>query len=90
MIIDSKFKLREAAGEFYVMIQGTQTGQHSMVVALNETSVYLWNKLADHPFELPDVTHLLTQQYMVDDATASADAQCWIDALKQYDIIVND
>lgn len=89
MIIDPKFKLREAAGEYYVMVQGTQTGTSSNVVAFNETSVYLWNKLVDRPFELSDVAYLLMQQYIVDEVTASADAQCWIDALKQFDIIVN-
>lgn len=89
MIIDPKIKLREAAGEFYVMVQGAQTGTNSKVVAFNETSVYLWNKLVNRPFELTDVTHLLMQQYIVDEDTASTDAQCWIDALKQFDIIVN-
>lgn len=87
MIINPKFKLRETAGEYYIMVQGAQAGDTSRVVSLNETSVYLWFALQQRQFELEDVVQLLLDQYVVDAATALQDARTWLQQLNSFGVL---
>lgn len=87
MRINSKYKVRNVADENIILVQGRDPGDMSTVVALNDTSLYLWNELVGHDFELDDVTRLLVDRYEVDEATARADAEKWVAALKQNNIL---
>lgn len=87
MRINSKYKVRNVADENIILVQGRDPGDMSTVVALNDTSLYLWNELVGHDFELDDVTRLLVDRYEVDEATARADAEKWVATLKQNNIL---
>lgn len=87
MRINSKYKVRNVADENIILVQGRDPGDMSTVVALNDTSLYLWNELVGHDFELDDVTRLLVDRYEVEEATARADAEKWVATLKQNNIL---
>ena len=87
MKILSKFKVRHLADEDIVLLQGRNPGDMTTVISLNPTSLYLWNELLGRDFELADVSRLLLDRFDVDEATATADAQKWVDTLKQHNII---
>ena len=57
------------------------------VIALNDTSLFLWNRLEGRDFVPDDVTRLLVDNYEVDNATASADALKWVGMLQQNNIL---
>lgn len=87
MKILPKYKVRRVADENIVLVQGANPGDMTTVVALNETSLYLWNSLCGRDFELADVVSLLTERYDVDKATAEKDAHQWVETLNQNAIL---
>ncbi|MBP5190079.1 MAG: PqqD family protein [Bacteroidales bacterium] len=87
MKIKSKYKVRQVADENIVLVQGRNPGDMSTVIALNETSLYLWNNLRDREFEQADVVRLLTERFDVDETTAAKDASEWIQTLRDNSIL---
>lgn len=69
------------------MVQGRNPGDMTTVIALNETSLYLWNNLYGKEFEQGDVAKLLTERYDVDEATAMKDSSEWIVTLQEHNIL---
>ena len=88
MKISPKYKVRKVADENIVLIQGSTPGDMTTVIALNETSLYLWNELSGHDFEIRDVVGLLEENYDVDGATALRDATEWVETLKKNNILL--
>ena len=60
MKIDARYKVREMAGEHVVIMQGRYGADMTRVVALNETSLFLWNALEDRDFDIAEAARLLT------------------------------
>lgn len=88
MKILPKYKVRNVAGENVVLVQGRNPGDMTTVIALNETSLYLWNELQGRDFETDDVVRLLTGRYDVDEAQACKDGKEWIATLRDHCILV--
>ena len=88
MTISPKYKVRNVSGEDIVLIQGRNPGDLTTVIALNETSLYLWNQLKGRDFEIADVCNLLTDRYDVDESTALVGANDWISTLKKHNILI--
>ncbi len=87
MRINPRYKVRKVADENIVLVQGANAGDMTTVIALNETSLYLWNALFGRDFTIADVTNLLVERYEVDSETASKDASNWIETLKNNKIL---
>lgn len=88
MQINPQYKVRNVVDENVVMVQGKNAGDMTTVVALNDTSLYLWNSLSGREFELSDVVSLLTDKYDVEHDRATADAESWIDTMRQNNLII--
>ncbi len=88
MILNPKIKLRETAGEHYILVQGAAAGDTSRVVAFNATALFLWNALQGRHFTLLDVQQLLLQHYEVDDVTARRDAAAWLQQMQEMGAIL--
>ena len=88
MHILQKYKVRQVSGENIVLIQGSHPGDMTRVIALNDTSLYLWNNLYDRDFSIEDIVSLLMEKYDVNDTTARADASEWVKTLKEHNIVV--
>ncbi len=87
MKLDAKYKVREMAGEHIIVMPGSYGVDMTRVVALNPTSLYLWNALQGKEFEAADVAYLLVTEYDVDTETARRDAEKWIEQLRTCGII---
>lgn len=87
MKIKRKFKVHNVAGENVVLVQGRNPGDLTSVIALNGVSLFLWNELWDKDFNRNQLIALLTDNYEVDETTAAADADKWIETLKGKGIL---
>ena len=87
MKIDSKVKVRNIAGENVVIMQGRLGADLTRIIQLNGSSQWLLEQLAEREFEVADVVALLTSRYDVDEQTATADAQKWVDQLRKHKMI---
>ena len=65
MRIKEEYKVREMAGEHIVVMQGRYGVDMTKVIALNETSLWLWNRLQGREFGTDDVRDLLLGEYDV-------------------------
>lgn len=87
MKIKKEYVVQGIASEHIVVVQGEIGVDMTKVIALNETSAWLWEELADTDFQAEDVAHLLCSRYSVDEPTALADAHKWIESLKECNAI---
>lgn len=87
MKIDSKYKVRELAGERVIVVQGTYGADMTRLVALNDSSFYLWEALRGRDFATDDVVALLLERYDVDEPTARRDAEAWTARLAECGIL---
>lgn len=81
MKIKEGFKVRNIAGENVIVSIGKLNVDFTKVVALNETSLWLWEQLQGKEFTADDAARLLTERYDVEPDRALADAGKWIDTL---------
>ncbi len=77
MKIDSKFQIREMAGEHVIVQPGHLGVDMTRIISLNATSLFLWQELHDKEFTAEDAARLLSENYNVDAATALRDAEAW-------------
>lgn len=81
------YKVREIAGEHVVIMQGRFGVDMTRVIALNESSLLLWNELQGKEFSVEDVKQVLLDNYEVEEATAARDAEAWIAKLAECNLI---
>ena len=85
MKLKDGFILREVAGEQVVIPSGDSLDLN-MMITLNDTGATLWKKLEEGA-ELADLTAALLAEYEVDEATARADLDEFLDYLGQLSLL---
>lgn len=70
----SGFVLRQVCGENVIVAEGKENIDFSSIIAMNESSAYLWNKIREDNFTPETMATMLTEEYEIDNATALADA----------------
>lgn len=70
----SGFVLRQVCGENVIVAEGKENIDFSSIIAMNESSAYLWNKIGEDTFTSETMATMLTEEYEIDNATALADA----------------
>lgn len=88
MKINEKMKIRNVAGENIVIMPSDDAADMTKVVALNESSLLLYNQLKGREFSLDDAVQLLLDNYDVDEATARKDAEAWLADMRKHRLIV--
>lgn len=88
MRINEKMKIRNVAGENIVVMPSDDAADMTKVVALNESSLLLYNQLKGRKFSLDDAVQLLLDNYDVDEATAHKDAEAWLADMRKHRLIV--
>ena len=68
MKISEKFKVREMAGEHVIIMPGRCGADMTRILALNDSSLYLWEALGGKDFTTGDAAALLLERY---------DVACW-------------
>ncbi|MEG1555064.1 MAG: PqqD family protein [Rikenellaceae bacterium] len=87
MEIKRDYKVRTIAGQNIVISYGELNVSMTKVISLNDTSLYLWNKLFGKSFELEDVVSALLDEYEVEPSQASKDAANWISLLQKAGLL---
>lgn len=87
MKIADKYKVREVAGQYVVIIQGKYGVDMTKIISLNETSLFLWNAFAGKDFTCDDAASALVEEYGIDRERAEKDAQAWCDKLKECGLL---
>ncbi|MBQ9138524.1 MAG: PqqD family protein [Alistipes sp.] len=87
MKFKKEYKVREIAGEHVIIKQGRFGADMTRVIALNASSLLLWNELQGREFEAEDVANILTENYEVDATTAATDAAAWVAKLAECGLI---
>ena len=80
MKISEKFKVREMAGEHVIIMPGRCGADMTRILALNDSSLYLWEALGGKDA-------LLLERYDVDEATAQRDAGAWAAKLAECGVL---
>ena len=88
MKIKEGFLLKEIAGSYVVVPVGEKLVDFQMMVTLNETGAFLWEKLANDITEEELVAALLGE-YDVDEQTAKKDVSEFIKKLNEKEILAN-
>ena len=81
------YKVREIAGENVIIKQGRFGADMTRVIALNQTSLLLWNQLQGVEFEVKDVAKILLDNYEVGASVAAADAAQWVTKLQECELV---
>jgi hypothetical protein len=81
------FKLRNVCGEHVVVAEGIENIDFSKIISMNESSAYLWEKIAGREFTAEDLSELLLEEYDVDEITAIIDAKAVIKQWAEAGII---
>jgi hypothetical protein len=84
--IKSGYVLREVAGNIVVVPIGEATLNLNGMITLNETSKMLWKLLEDGADE-DSLTAAVLSEYDVDEQTARADVQAFIEKLRERKIV---
>lgn len=86
MKIKDGFVLKAIAGSYMVVPLGSQVTQFGSIIKLSETGAFLWDKLSVD-VEKSELVSALTGEYDVDESTASADIDKFIEKLKTSDLL---
>ena len=87
MKIESKYKVRDIAGEKMIILQGTFGADMTKIISLNESAELLFNKLVGREFTMEDAAAVLTDNYEVEAEVALADATKWVESMADYGVI---
>lgn len=85
MKIKEGYILRNVAGSFVVVPVGEATLEFNGMMNLNETGAFLFEKMIDG-ISREDLIKALTDEYDVDEKTASEDVDTFIEKVKAQDL----
>lgn len=85
MKLKDGFILREVAGEHVVLSVGGEMNLNGMI-SLNDTGCTLWKRL-EQEAQISDLTAALLAEYEVDEQTAQAAAERFVEKLKELDLL---
>ena len=87
MRIKPNFELRDICNQKVIIAQGLENIDFNKIIALNESSAYLWQQIVDKSFTEADLVKLLCETYEVDEATATKDIKNFIKTLRELNLI---
>ena len=87
MKINHNYKLREIAGETIVVNQGTTNVNMTRIISLNASARLLYQRLVEQEFTVEDAAKVLMDTYGIGNERALADAEKWVESLKQCGVI---
>jgi len=88
MKIDKRKKVRTVANENIVIMNDGATADMTRVVALNESSMLLYEALKDRDFTADEAVSVLMEHYEVDEPTARKDVDEWIMSMREQGLIM--
>lgn len=89
MRLNDKYSLREVAGEKVIIQQGRSGVDMTKIISLNPSAEFLWTHFLGQSFTQEDVAASLVEEYSIDPALASADAQKWIAQMRELSLVID-
>ena len=86
MKIKEGFLLRKIASQTMVVAVGQASKEFNGIIRLNPTGEFLWEKLQSD-VTVDELVDAMTAEYDIDEATARADIESFIDTLKGANIL---
>lgn len=87
MKLKEGFVLRKVADTYVVVAVGAEAKKHNVMITLNETGGLLWEKLSEGA-EKKVLVDAILEVYDIDEATASADVDRFIEKVNSEGLIV--
>lgn len=84
--IKNGFMIRKIGGQVMAVPTGKMTSEIHGMIALSESGELLWNAL-ENGASVDALADILTENYEVDRATALADAEKFVDGLKNQGVL---
>ena len=84
---NSDFMLRDIAGEVVLVPTGQATQKFNGLITLNEVAAFIWKNL-DEAGTREQLVKMILDEFEVDQKTAEADVDGFINALKEQEMIV--
>ena len=81
------YKVRNIAGESVVIMQGRFGADMTRVIALNSTSLLLWEKLQGIDFTVETVKDILLENFDIPEDIAAHDAEAWVEKLRECNLV---
>lgn len=82
------FLLKSVCGEKFLIAGGEENIDFSNLIALNESSAYLWDNISEgQEFDAKTLSALLCKEYDIDEQTALNDAATLIESMSAAGII---
>ena len=81
------FNLRNICGEYIIVAEGESNIDFSNIISMNESSAFLWKNIQGKEFTCEDLVKLLTDEYEVDETTASKDVTALVETLNRKFLI---
>lgn len=86
MRVEKEFVLREIAGDYIIIPTGKTVLEFNGLVTVNEVGVLLW-KMLQEEVTLEDLVQGVLAEYDIDEETARADIQEFLDKLTENNIL---
>ena len=86
MKLKTGFVLRKVADTYIVVAVGAEAKKHNVMITLNETGALLWEKLSAGA-EKADLVKAILDEYDIDEATAAADVERFIEKVSSQDLL---
>ena len=85
------FTMRTICGENFLVAEGLENIDFTKLIALNETSAFLWSSIGeDETFTSERLTELLVEEYDVTPDVARADVEVLVSNMLDMGLIVNN
>lgn len=82
------FALRSVCGEQFLIAEGLSNIDFSKLIALNESSAYLWNAINEgEKFTIDSLTALILEEYEVEENTARNDVKALVASMLEAGVI---
>lgn len=88
MQIKKGIVLNKVCGEHFLVPMGEENIDFSKLIALNESSLLLWKRMEQGPFEVDDLVKIILDEYEIDEATARNDVASLLDQFRAEDLLV--
>lgn len=87
MKIKEGFQLRDVCGEKVLTPQGLGNINFNALIALNQTSAYLYENLLGREFDVEDMVQLLLKEYEVSEEQARKDCENLMDKWVEINLV---
>lgn len=86
MKIEKEFILREIAGDYVIVPTGKTALDFNGLITVNELGAFIWERLSEDT-TVEQIVAAILAEYDVDEATAKADTQEFLELLMDYHIL---